>query len=219
MMEQGHSPSFPVMSPRAKFAVTTILLVLLGGLGAADYYFADEEYLAQLSQDTESGNTIFLDTTTGATVPLPPGQGVKKNQGPAVETIATQLGMSVSENAELTMLAQVAGDAPGVQSYSLVQNGDRIGSVTWVESPDVKTIFITLKEALLPAFSPKLTGLRDETLQETGKPVRNLLTFFDPALSEEQLVFVRVRERLFEFHIATDKEEAMQSFIDAQTGQ
>jgi len=113
------------------------------------------------------------------------------------------------------MLTQVVKQP--VQTLTLLQNGDRTGSVTWIDSGDVKTYFISLKEGLLAAFSPKVQDLNDETVEGDNQPVRNILTFYDPALSEERLTFVRVRERLYEFHTVLGKEQQMTAVINALT--
>lgn len=211
------------MSTPAKLAVTLVLLLLLGGLGAADYYYSGSEYasVTQTSSTNEADDTTDVvtlpPTATGAT--QGDGQlGVAKSTGPDVAAVIREQGVTTEESSELTMLAQVVKtDSAPLATLAILKDGDRIGSATWIQSPSVKAVFIALKDALLPAFSPELKDLRDETLQEEGKPVRNILSFFDPSLSEERLLFVRVRERLFEFHIANGKEDAMNTIIQALT--
>jgi len=200
------------MTPRNKLIVTMTLLLLLSGLGAADYYYSGNEYSAQLNGDEgDTNGTPQVDAT------LPPG-AVAKNNGPEVATVIGAEGLTTSESSDLSLLSQVVTGEASVESLAVLSEGDRAGSVTWVQTGDVKTIFISLKEALLSSFSSEVRDLRDETVQEAGKPVRNILTFFDPSLSEERIVFVRVRERLYEFHIATGKEETMNGVIEGLTG-
>lgn len=201
------------MTPRNKLIVTTVLLLVLSGLGAADYYYSGNEYSAQLNGD--GGDTPS--STPPAETTLPPG-AVAKNSGPEVATVISAEGLTTSESSDLSLLSQVVTGEASVESLAVLSEGDRAGSVTWVQTGDVKTIFISLKEALLSSFSSEVRDLRDETVQEAGKPVRNILTFFDPSLSEERIVFVRVRERLYEFHIATGKEETMNGVIEGLTG-
>ncbi len=62
-----------------------------------------------------------------------------------------------------------------------------------------------------------MTDLKDETLRSDTGLVRNYLTFLDPSLSTERLIFVRVRERLYEFHVVTGKEEVMNILIQSLT--
>lgn len=198
------------MTHRTKLLTTLSLLVLLGALGAADYFLTDNEYASLLPSDEE------LQPTTAKNEEEPASEGVAKQTGPDVRATIEEQNLTAVQSSDLTLLTQIVTDEE-VHSYALLRDGDRVGSVTWVESPGVKQLFIALKEALLPAFSSGLMNLKDTTLLEEGKPIRNLLTFMDPSISEEQMVFVRVRERLFEFQISSEQEDAMQPLIDALT--
>lgn len=195
------------MTPRMKLIVTLVLVVLLGGMGAADYYFSGNQYAGDVSND---GNT---DMGTNQ----PPAGAVAKATAPAVSDVASQHNLTVQPNDDLSLLAQVVKDGTKVEGLAILKDGDRVGSVTWVQSGEVKNYFIALKEALLSAFSPQVRDLRDETVQDPGEPVRNILTFLDPSLSEERIIFVRIRERLYEFHVTTGKEETMNDLIDGLT--
>lgn len=198
------------MTTRSKIIVTSVLLLILGGLGAADY-FSDNALTGDIAgeqTDTE---------TSGNDEPLPEG-AVRKNTGPEVsDAIAAVEDFSTDESEDLSLITQIVKDGTPVRGLAILHDGDRAGSVTWVESGNVKNYFMALKEALLGTFSPDVTGLKDETLQEEGAPVRNLLTFTDPALSEEKLVFIRVRERLYEFHVADGKDAVMSTLIEELT--
>jgi hypothetical protein len=213
------------MHPAFKLTVTLALLLVLGGLGVADYYLAEDRLTADVTtQDAEeekeakeANDDIVLDGT-GGTVIAPEG-AVAKNQGITVEQAAAQGGLTLQDTTELTLLGQVVTADTPVSSTVLLKDGDRAGAVAWVESPDVKTIFATLKDSLITVFSPQMQDLRDETIQEANAPVRNILTFLDPSLSEERILFVRVRERLFEFHIAAGKEDVMNAFVQTLTTQ
>ncbi len=215
----------PAMHPAVKLTITLVLLILLGGLGAADYFLAEGGLRGEVAREPgqETGSTDASDGTMDVPgddapqMPPPPG-AVAKNQGATVAEAAARRGLEVRETATPTLLEQVAGEGNAINTAVLLQDGDRAGAVAWIESPDVKAVFSTLKEALITAFSPRMRGLRDETLQTPGAPVRNVLSFLDPGLSEEQIVFVRVRERLFEFHLAADSEATMHAFIDELTG-
>ena len=89
--------------------------------------------------------------------------------------------------------------------------------ISWLETPDVKILFLALKEALHSSFSPELQDLVDEKQQRRGKPPRELLTFLDPAISEERLAFVRVRDRLYELHIPEGMDDAIFGLIEELT--
>lgn len=189
------------MTTRAKITTTALLLVGLAGIGVADYEFAGREYAAELL------------TTTAQ--PDPDESGIAKADEVDVETALSTLSLTLSPSEELTFLAQVSRDIPA-SSRVLLQNGDRIGSVSWIDG-DAKTSFITLKEALLSAFSSDVQNLSDTTQQKAGQPTLNILTFNDPALSEETLTFIRIRERLYEFHTKKGAETTMQTVIDTLT--
>ena len=140
-----------------------------------------------------------------------------KQSGKPVDDVIVQQGFTTQQTTERTLLAPIVSGKAIVHTVVVLKDGDRAGSVTWVESPQVKFFFIGLKEALISAFSANVKSLTDMTLQEVGKPVRNVLTFEDRALGEEAFAFVRVRERLFEFHIAKAQEASMQALIGALT--
>ncbi len=189
------------MTTRTKIVTTVLLLVGLTGVGTADYYLAGREYTADLTGD-EPG---MADADSG----------VAKADGIDVARTLQAMGMVTQQSDDLTFLAQVSRDEP-VESFAILHNGDRIGSVSWIDG-DAKQAFISLKEALLSAFSADVQDLSDKTYQEQGMPTRNVLTFRDPALSEETLTFVRIRERLYEFHVSESGNVAMQTAIDALT--
>jgi len=206
------------MNPRNKLIVTLALLVLLGGLGTADYLLSGDEYSAQLTDDSamNDDDKPMASSASSSDGVMTEG-GVAKHKGPDALAVLQEMGFTAAASEDLSLLSQVVSDGTDVNSIAILMNGDRAGSVTWVESPEVKNYFIALKEALLGAFSPQMTDLKDETLQETGKPVRNLLTFFDPAISEERILFARSRERLYEFHIVAGKEESMNQLVEELT--
>ncbi len=205
------------MSPRIKLIVTAVLLVFLGGLGVADYYLSGSQTVADVSSNTASSSTSSIATMAATGSGTQQAGGVSVNNGPAIEGTIQSLGFTTEQSTELSFLAQVAGSGAQIHSLAILQNNDRVGSVTWIESASVKTDFIALKEALLTAFTPKVQGLQDQTIESPNQPVRNVLSFFDPGLSAEKLTFVRVRERLYEFHIANGKDDVMQQLIDGLT--
>lgn len=199
------------MTTKAKALSTGALLVVLAGLGAADY-IANNGLPASVTTGSGSVSSAIVEnpTDTGTS-----NTSVAKQAGPDVASALGQLGYETQSSTDQSMLSQVVSGQP--QSLVLLKNSDRVGSVTWIDSPQVKTFFISLKEGLLSAFSPNVQDLRDETTQGEGQPVRNILTFLDPSLSEERLVFVRVRERLYEFHVANGKETEMNALIEVLT--
>lgn len=187
------------MKTSTKIITTVLLLVALTGVGAADYYFAGREYAASL---TGTEPTPGTDT------------GVAKAEGPDVQQTLASMNLITQASEDLTFLAQVSNDQT-VKTFVVLQGNDRVGSVSWIDG-GAKQAFIALKSALLSAFSAKVENLSDKTYQDAGLPTRNVLTFRDPALSEETLTFVRVRERLYEFHTA-DTGTVMQQVIESLT--
>lgn len=209
-MMVAFSPS--LMTNRTKLITAITLLVVMAGMSAAEYYTEGDVYVAQIMEQESSSSSVSASSE-------PAGGGVAKYQGPDIRAISESQGFTVSTSNDETLLQQVAPQGLTIASSTILLNGDRAGSVAWVGSPDVKNIFITLKDALITAFSPQMTDLRDETVQQPGFPVRNILTFLDPTLSEERLVFVRSRERLYEFHIAENAQDRMKQLIEAITTQ
>jgi hypothetical protein len=200
------------MSHRSKLIVTAFLLVLLGGLGAMDVYLSSDQLAANLPMPPE--NTYVPDD--GSQEPVEASQGVAKRKGVNVQEALNAQGFDAQPADERSMLEQVV-DATTVQvnAVSILQNDDRVGAVVWIESPTVKDQFMALKDALLAAFSPEVKDLEDVTKADAGMPVRNEVTFLDPALSEERITVVRVGERLYEFHAVLGKEAQMRAAIDA----
>lgn len=188
------------MSTGAKVSVTLVLLLVLGGLAAADAMFTGDDITASIPGMQQTSNA----------------GGVAKRSGKPVKDVIRSMDLDTEASNEPTILAAVVKDKAKIESLTILKNNDRIGSITWVESPQVKTFFIALKESLVTAFGD-VQDLRDVTLQEPGKPVRNTLSFSDASLGEEPFAFVRVRERLFEFHIMKGKEADMAALLDAVT--
>ena len=125
------------------------------------------------------------------------------------------MGYTLKLSTDLSMIGQVVGTTVPVNALTILKDNDRIGAVVWIESPEVKTTFNSLKDALLATFSPQVKDLEDTTKIDPGMPIRNVLTFLDPSLSEERLTFVRVGERFLEFHSVVGKEDAMSKAIES----
>lgn len=138
--------------------------------------------------------------------------------GPDVLLTLTRLGFEIENSNELTILRTVIpqGEAD-VQTYALLIKGDRAGLIAWTESAQVKSYFLALKEALHASFSPRVIDLLDETQRLPGKPPRNFLTFLDEGLSPERLVFLRVRERLYEIRITEGNDEKIFEAVEELT--
>lgn len=197
------------MTPRSKILTTVSLIAFLTVLGIADYKLAGDRFTASVDTTTESSMAM----SEASAAPT----GVAKQNGADCAQVIKDLGMSTEKSADLSFIAQVMTKDATISSLAILKDGDRAGSVTWIDSPNVKSSFIALKEALLSAFSPLVADLHDETIDDPRGPTKNVLTFTDPSLSTERLAFVRVRQRLYEFHIATGKEAPMQAVMEGVT--
>ena len=193
------------MRTSTKILVTSVLLLVLAGLAGADAYYTRSDALPASLTGADAGSGA----TTSST------QGVPKRAGPDVLAILDTQGFAVQAKVEKNLLQQVVPVGTPTQYRTLLKDGDRTGFVVWVDSPSVKAYFQALKESLLSSFSQNVTDLKDETTHDPGKPVVNTLTFNDPTISEERIEFVRIREQLYEFHVAKGKDGVIQPLIDA----
>lgn len=207
------------MPLRDKVLVSAALLLFLVIIGALDAAFTGK--LLMLPGMEEEEGVLALDDLSGqpGLVAPPPvvGGGVSKSGGPDVAETLAVLGLEQREEQETSLLRRVLPQTIPVQGFALLKDGDRVGALAWAETPDVKTYFLALKEALHASFTPQVKDLVDETHRREGKPVRNFLTFSDAGIASERMVFIRVRERLYEFRIAEGKETAMFELIEALT--
>lgn len=142
---------------------------------------------------------------------------VKPKEAPNVQDVLKSLGMTTEQTDEKGLLSRVVPEEIPVDRKALLQNGDRLAFFATVQSPDVSTYFSSLKEALQKSFSPQMHDLIDTTQSPEGHPVRNMLSFVDPTLSEEKMIFVRSRDRLYEIHVANGKDEGVAKLVDALT--
>ncbi|NOS68139.1 MAG: hypothetical protein HOO67_07330 [Candidatus Peribacteraceae bacterium] len=157
---------------------------------------------------------------TGGTFKFPSAQeGIAKKTEPDVTVIAESQGLSVTETTERNLLSAVlpATARTGLSARVLLKDNDRAATIAWIDSRDVKEIFTALRKSLRPKFSVKLLDLIDETQSQAGKPPRDVLSFLDPAINPERLLFVRVRERLYEIHMTEGHEDEVNRLIDALT--
>ena len=188
-------------------------LLLLISFGIADLYVTKNLLMFPQMNDAD---------LTGETEPSMPqapltGTGVAKQSGPNVEDALAKLQIMHQPTDTQSLLRRVVAPPTPVTTLVLLKDGDRVGLLSWVQSPRVKTYFLALKEALHTSFSPEMKDLVDEAQQREGKPVRNFLTFLDTAVDPERLVFIRIRDRLYEFHIAEGKDDVMFGLVEALT--
>ena len=178
---------------------------------------SSSEGTASVSSVSSAAPTVDITPTPAPSSETPPEGAVTKKSDTDPLSIALRLNFTAEETDEKSLLSAVVKEPSLVQTRVLLLNGDRAGLLAWIETPNVKQVFLVLKDSLATLFSPEVRDLLDEMQSPSGKPPRNFLTFLDPALSEERFVFVRIRERLYEFHIATGKDEAMYKLVEALT--
>lgn len=171
---------------------------------------------SSMSVETMSGGVVSSTSSAIAsgsgTRVVKKGVSTKKKSSVDVHATLAALQLIETQTTETSILNVVAQNMT-VQTVVLLANNDRAALLSWVENDDVKTLFSLLKQTLQEQFSPKLSGLVDETrTQESGPPV-DVLSFVDPAISPEKILFVRIRNRLYEFHIAAKGEDAIDRLV------
>ncbi len=214
------------MSPRLKISVAAGLVAILIGLGVTDALLTVEESPFVADVNPEVQPQILNEDKTGTPKEEPkdvkkeppaPG-GTRKKEGTDVGRVLAENGFIFQEVKEPIFLSKIIPNTEAqVTGAVLMKNDDRAGIIAWADSSKVKIYFLALKEALHGSFTTAIKDLVDETQRREGKPTRNFLTFLDTGISEERIVFVRVRERLYEVHIAEGKDEMMFKLIDTLT--
>lgn len=196
------------------FLIATGFLALLVAVASADAVLNKEEIAANVTGSTRLSMSSEGQKTSVGT----PVVAVPRASGPDVLGIVTDAGLSPTESAsEQSLLAQVGNTTTPVQTRVLMSGNDRIGAISWVTDPNVKTVFSALKQALLSSFSTDVQGLRDEKEENSGFQTRTILTFLDPKLSSERFLFVQSGENLYEMHIAAGHEELFYDLVDGLT--
>lgn len=137
-----------------------------------------------------------------------------KKSGPDIPALLRELQIDAKLQRESNLLEQVTPVGLPID-YRTLLDGDRIGSIAWIDGPQAKRSFTDLKQKLLQTFSPELKDLVDETTQAEGGPVVNRLSFIDPAISTDRFLFLRVRERLYEIHVTPGREAVLDRLLTA----
>jgi|GEM_PF-1566356 len=195
-------PHFPcsgivlAMSWSAKLLTACGFVLILVSLSASDWHLTKNVIVLPSSESSSTGT-------------LEPGADVlailKKNN---YETQTSR---------EENILSSIVPENIPVVAHVLLLNGDRVGFIAFADSPDVKSYFNALKSALQKAFSKDLKELRDEKERREGKPTRDILTFRDPAIHSERLVFIKVRTRIYEVHVTDGNEVSMNALLEELT--
>ncbi len=213
---------------RKDIAIVGVVLFALGALFASgDYFFKEHPHQLAMLQERaanggeeeptamqQSSSSSQTGASSSASTVVRKGVSTRKKSGVDVNAVLASLQLIPQQSTEASLL-ELTAQGIGTQTMVLLQNNDRAALFSWIESDDVKMIFSSLKQALQEQFSPKLKELIDETkTQENGPPV-DVLSFTDPAISPEKVLFLRVRNRLYEFHIVPKSEEVIEQLIAA----
>ncbi len=199
------------MQQRKHVLVAGTFLVVLVGLGGAEAYVLRDKLQGALV-GTQQPTLMATEEQPVLTM-----DGVHRDDGASVDALlAEHASFEVRPSTGQMFLAVLLPDET-VEIRDLFTNDQYAGTIAWVESPEVKDEFLALKDALLPAFSPQLSGLVDTTIRTPGLPTRNVLSFRDPALNPNALSFIRVRNRLFELHSTPGMEELLENLVSEVT--
>lgn len=211
-----------------------VILIISVGLATADYVLSERPHLLTLQEElpppvpdvsasssssSSAGMISSSATSSSASMAssisgvVKKGVSTKKATGVDVDLVLAELQLIPQESHEADFLFINAPDRSLVKSAILLRNNDRAFHFSWMETSDVKTIFAALKQSLQEQFSGKVIDLVDETrTPENGPPV-DYLSFIDPVLSAERIVFLRVRTRLYEIHVAENGDALLEKFV------
>ena len=208
--------------------IVVVLAVISAGLAGADYV-VKERPREIVQPETDTGAVMPEPEQPQVPVPTEPrsepssgsssssnvvkkGVSTKKKAGPDVLAVLASLQLTPTATSEASLIGLTNGS--GSLTMVLLADNDRAALFSWIENDDVKTMFSALKQALQEQFSPGLKDLTDETrTPETGPPV-DILSFYDPAISPEKVIFLRVRTRLYELHVAEKGTELVNRLIE-----
>ncbi len=202
-----------------KLITTSGVLIVMALLASADIILLEgsPSYKIRLAETGEVPEPVIDRQKPEPIITPPPEGGVRKNHGPNVLKTLGLRNFEVQETNEKIILRSTVTGGDTVEARALLIDGDRAGVIAWVSSPNVKKHYLVLKEALHSAFTPEVQDLLDETQRRENRPTRNLLTFYDPGLLPERVVFIRVRERLYEVHVAEGASEELFNVIEDLT--
>ena len=202
---------------RAAVVGTTLVTVLLA-IGAADYWFVERPQIPAGSS-ASSGSAVSSEAMDGssASVQSPVKKGVQKQSTQTVQELMQAIGISVQDTQEKSLLERINPSSTPVQTKVLLAENDRGALLSWMDTPDAKTIFFALKQSLLPTLSQQTANLIDKTVEPDDGPPYDLLSFNDPTISQGTIIFVRVRTRLYSLEVAPGRESAMRQVLDALT--
>lgn len=202
------------MSAAAKLFTAILFFSFLVFLGSVDAIVTGERIVLPEARESTATPPFSAprDGRAGSAKPA-----VAKREGPDVEAVIARAGYGTEENSERNLLAEIVPALTTVHTKIIFREGDRLSFIAWTEARDSKMTFFALKEALHKSFSPQVSDLIDEHQVRGKRAPRSVLTFIDPSIHTERLLFVRSRGRLYEFHVPQGNEDAVYALIDALT--
>lgn len=215
---------------QSAFRIWAVLVIVILLLAGADYWFKELPHRRVIDQQhakavvperaeepvtppTTQNSGTSSSRSTGSRI-VKKGTSIRKNSGVDVQALLVSLQLVAEPTNETSLLTLITRNTQ-VQTVVLLQNNDRAALLSWTLSDDVKTMFSSLKTALQERFSPKLTHLIDETRTPPDGPPVDVLSFNDPAISPEKVLFLRVRNRLYELHIAEKAKDSIHLLVAA----
>lgn len=202
------------MGPR----IAALMAVLLLALGGADFFLIEYPRMRQNAPIVKAEDTpVISGEVSSSSSRGPVKKGTAKKSQLSVDEVFMSLGITKVKTNEDAILERASHLGTIVDKGVLMKNNDRAALFAWIEDPDAQVIFSAVKQSLQQSFSPALTALSDERIEpEDGAP-RDVLSFIDPPGSEK-VIIVRIRTRLYEFHIAPGNDNLIESVIDALGG-
>lgn len=211
------------------FVPGIVILIIAGGLFGADLIAKELPRVQGINEQEAptgvvssnpdapgalSSSAAASETSSKPTV-VKKGVSTKKQSGIDVTTTLSSLQLIPEPTNESGFLGFMATGKAVVETHVLIRNNDRAFLFSWIDSNDAKSIFSSLKQELSEQFSGKMTDLIDTTKTGDSGPPVDILSFTDPTLSAERVMFLRVRTRLYEIHIAENGEDMLDSLVAA----
>lgn len=159
---------------------------------------------------------FLLQTDTAPVISQTPPTATTGSATQNPDLLLIELGFELAEATEDLLLPSVISNDAVVNTKTILFENDRIGTIAWTEHSQVRSYFLSLKEALFQNFSNEVQNLQDRSIRIPGQlEAYNELQFLDPAISTNQLTFGRKGNILFELRIQPDKVNTITPFLNA----
>jgi|GEM_PF-6544618 len=200
---------------RSTLAAGSLLVLVAVVLAGADYVLKERTITSaeQTNPNEQATSSSSAMVASSAPTIVKKGNSTSKIAGADLGAVFSTLQLIPKETSEKSLIALASAGLAESESNVLLRNNDRAFFFSVITGSSVKKVMAALKQALQEQFSANLTDLRDETITSpTGPPV-DLLSFTDPNISKEPLLFLRVRDKLYELHIAENGKELLEPLV------